>query len=120
MHKVGGTARAGLASRAGRTRGVQADSNHVGEENASAFGGNLETVCDLAEADLGPLLGKGRMLAQTFDQKALLLVHQRVVDSSSAKIHTGHDWHAVSPLLFDDCSAQRSRISSGYLRKRRV
>jgi hypothetical protein len=90
-----------LASRTGRTRSVQAYRNHVGYCNAGAFRGNLETIRNLAETDLGSLLGKGRMLAQALDQKSFLLVHQRIVDGRSAKIHTGHDWHADSPLFFD-------------------
>ena len=67
MHKVGGTASAESACRAGRTRGVQAHGNHVRDSNARAFGGNLETIGNLAETDLGSLLGKGRMLAQALD-----------------------------------------------------
>src|SRR5271155_514677 len=110
MHKISGTARTELACRAGRAGSVEADGNHVGEENAGAFGGNLETIGNLAKADLRSLLGKRGMLAQTFDEKALLLIHQRIVDGRSAKIDTCYDWHAVSPVLFDDCLVQRSRV----------
>jgi hypothetical protein len=49
-----------------------------------------------------------------------LLVHQRIVDGRSAKIHTGHDWHADSPLFFDVCLAQRSRISPWQSQKTTV
>jgi hypothetical protein len=50
------------------------------------------------------------MLAQAFDEKTLLLIHQRIIDGRSAKIHTGYDWHAISPPRLEVCSAQRSRI----------
>src|SRR5580704_7588813 len=110
MHKIGGTARAELACRARRTRRVEADGNYIGKENSYAFGGNLETVCNLAEADLGSLFGKGGMFAETIDEKTLLLIHQRIVDGRSAKIHSRYDWHADSPVLFDDCLVQRSRV----------
>jgi len=48
-----------------------------------------------------------------------LLIHQRIVDGRSAKIHTSYDWHAVAPLLFEDCSAQTSRILASFPGKRR-
>jgi hypothetical protein len=87
-----------LARRTGRTGSIQADCDDVREENTCLIGGNLETIGNLAEANFGPLFYKGRMLAHTVDEKLFLLVHQGIVDGSSAKIHSGHDGHAFSPL----------------------
>ena len=118
MHEICGTARAELACGAGRTGSVEADGNYVGKENSGAFGGNLETIRNLAEADFGSLLGKSGMLAETFDEKTLLLIHQRIVDGRSAKIYSRYDWHAVSPLhssMFVWFSV--AEFSYGYLRK---
>jgi hypothetical protein len=42
------------------------------------------------------LLGEGGMLAQAFDKELFLLVHQGVVDGSSAQIHSGHYFHGFA------------------------
>jgi hypothetical protein len=52
------------------------------------------------------------MLAHAFDKKFFLLIQQRIVDGSSAKIHSGHEPHAISPLCLNGRSAQRSRIGN--------
>ena len=67
MDEVGGTSCAKLACGACRARSIEADGNDVDEGNADSFASYLETVGYLAEADFGPLFGKGRMLAETFD-----------------------------------------------------
>jgi muramoyltetrapeptide carboxypeptidase LdcA involved in peptidoglycan recycling len=91
MNKIRGTPRTELARRTGRTGSIQADCDDVREENTRLIGGNLETIGDLAEANLRPLFYKSRMLAQTVDEKFFLLIQQRIVDGSSAKIHSGHE-----------------------------
>jgi hypothetical protein len=75
MHKVGGTSGTELARGAGRPRSVEADGDYVLKSDASLVGGDLETICDLLEADLWSLLRKCRMLAQTLDEKLLFPVH---------------------------------------------
>ena len=67
MNKVCGAARTELASRASRTRSIQANSHHIRELDTRSPCGDLETICYLLEADRWSLLGKRRMLAQALD-----------------------------------------------------
>ena len=97
MNKVRGAPRTQLARRTGRAGSIQADRDNVRKENTCLIGGNLETIGNLAEANLRPLFYKSRMLAQTVDEKLFLLIQQGIVDGSSAKIHSGHERHASSP-----------------------
>src|ERR1700730_17133796 len=93
MHEVRGTSCTELAGRTRRTRSVQANGDRVRKEHARLFAGDLETICSLLEADPWSLLRKGGMLTQPLDEKLLLPVHYRIVDGSSAKIHSGHHLH---------------------------
>src|SRR3981081_3640589 len=112
MHEVRGTSCTELASRTRRPRSVQADGYHIREENARLFGGDLETICNLLEADPWSLLRKGGMLTQPLDEKLLLPVHYRIVEGSSAKLHSGHYLHVFHLMFFDANSAQLSRIET--------
>src|SRR5271168_5171551 len=60
------------------------------------------------------------MLAQVLDEETLMLIHQRIVNGRSAKIHTSYNWHVVSPLFRNASSAQPSRISSRLSQKTAV
>ena len=57
------------------TGGVETDGDDVRRGNPCQFCGDLETVCNLLQADVWPLLGERGVLAQALDEKLLLLVH---------------------------------------------
>ena len=65
------------------------------EVDACLVRGDLQAICDLLQADVRPLLRQRGMLAQSLDEKLLLLVHDRIVDGGSAKIHSGYDFHGI-------------------------
>jgi hypothetical protein len=75
MYKVRGAARAETASGTGRPRGIEANGDDVVEGNADKIGGDLQTVRNLLEADVWPLLRECRMLAQSLDEKLFFRVH---------------------------------------------
>ena len=96
--------------RAGRTRRVEADGDDVGERNACLAGGDRQAVFDLLQADIRPLLGKRGVLAQAFDQELFFRVDQCVVDGGTAKIHSGHDLHAMFSVFI--LTAQTLKVST--------
>jgi hypothetical protein len=63
VHKISRTSRTELACGTGRPRSVKADGDYVPKRNPRQVGGDLETICDLLEADFWSLLGECRMLA---------------------------------------------------------
>jgi hypothetical protein len=90
MDEVCGTPGTELACGTGWARCVESYRDDVLNPNARLFSGHLETVCDLLKALLGPLPGEGGMFTEAFNKKFLLLIQQRIVDGSSAQIHSRH------------------------------
>ena len=97
MHKVCGATRAELARGAGWARRVEPNGHHVVNGNSGFVGGDLESVRDLLKALLRPLFGKRRMLAQSLNEKFLLLVEQRIVDRGPAQVDSGDYLQSLSP-----------------------
>jgi hypothetical protein len=95
MHKVGGTSRTELARGTGWTGSVETDGDYLVNGNARQIRGDLETIRDLLQTDLWSLLRKRRMLTQPLDQKLFFLIHQRIVNGGSAKIHASHYFHGL-------------------------
>ena len=71
----------------------------VFDRDTRLAGGDAETVFDLLQANVRPLFGKGRILAQALDQELLRWVDQRVINGGTAQVHSSHDLHASFSVM---------------------
>src|SRR5262249_29757310 len=93
MDKVRRSSRAEPTRGAGGSRRVPTNRHHVIHGDAGLLGGELQSVRDLLQADIGAFPRASRMLKQILDQEFLTPIEQGVVDGSSAQVHSGHGWH---------------------------
>ena len=90
--------RAQDSRRAGRTRRIQTDYDHIVKGDSSQFDCDPEPICDLLQAHLGAFLGSGRMLEESLDKELLSSIYQGVIDGGSAEVHSCDYLHAHVPF----------------------
>ncbi len=100
VDEVGGAPGAQHAVGAGRSGRVEPDRDDVFRPEARCRDGDAEPVNDLSQADFGTFHGARRVLAQAFDEKLPVEVHERVVDGGATEIDASHDRHDYFAAFF--------------------
>ena len=113
VHEISRSPRAQLARRTGRSRGIESNRHNLRRRNTGQPGRDAQPVFNLLEAHLRPLPGQRRMLAQTLDQELFIPIHQCVIDGSSTKINSGHDFHGCTS---NEIQNKPNKGSKGFLR----
>ena len=93
VDEIRGAAGAEHAVRGCRTGRVETHHGHVRQRYTGPAGRERQPVGDLLKADGGALLRFRRMLEETVNEKAALLVNERVVDGRASQIHTRGNAH---------------------------
>jgi hypothetical protein len=90
MYEVRRSPRTKLARRTRRPGRVKTNHSDIRKLNACLSRDQRKAVFYLLETNVGPLACSGRTLAKLFNEKLLPSVQQRVVNRSTAKIHSRH------------------------------
>ena len=115
MHEVCGALGAEFPRGARRPGRVEAHGHNFRHLHANAARGNLQAIFNLLQTYFGPLLGERRMLAQTINQKLFVAIHQRVIDSGSAQIDSGNNFHVFLLCFLARPQRRKSSLECGVI-----